>query len=86
MNLEDYDGLDMRRTGEAKNEHTILVRKPFGNRPLRRPISWDGNIQPDLTEMSCEDKRWVELVLDRVHWLALVLAVLHLQDVLPESR
>jgi hypothetical protein len=30
----------------------------------------------DLTEISCEDERWMELAQDRVKWRALVLAVL----------
>jgi hypothetical protein len=38
-----------------------------------------------LREMGCEDRRWMQLVQDRVKWLALVLAVLSLRVLLPES-
>jgi hypothetical protein len=39
----------------------------------------------DLTEMGCEDGRWMELAQDCVQWRALVLAVLNLRVLLPES-
>jgi hypothetical protein len=35
--------------------------------------------------MGCEDGRWMELARDRVQWRALVLAVLNLRVLLPES-
>jgi len=39
----------------------------------------------DLWEIGCEDGRWMELAQDRVQWQALVLAVLKLLVLLPES-
>jgi hypothetical protein len=39
----------------------------------------------DLREIGCEDGRWMELAQDRVQWRALVLAVLKLLVLLPES-
>jgi hypothetical protein len=39
----------------------------------------------DLREMGCEDGRWMELAQDHVQWWTLVLAVLNLQILLPES-
>jgi hypothetical protein len=39
----------------------------------------------DLREMGCEDGRWMELAQDRVQWRALLLAVLNLRVLLPES-
>jgi hypothetical protein len=36
-------------------------------------------------EMGCEDGRWMELAQDHVQWQALVLAVLNLRVLLPES-
>ena len=39
----------------------------------------------DLMEIGCEDGRWIELAQDRVQWLALVLSVLILCVLLPES-
>jgi hypothetical protein len=38
-----------------------------------------------LWETGCEDGRWMELAQDRVQWRALVLAVLNLRVLLPES-
>jgi hypothetical protein len=39
----------------------------------------------DLEKMRCEDVRWMELAQDRVQWRALLLAVLNLRVLLPES-
>ena len=39
----------------------------------------------DLREIGCEDGRWIELAQDRVQCQALVLAVLNLLVLLPES-
>jgi len=39
----------------------------------------------DVREIGCEDGRWMELAQDRVQWRALVLAVLNLLVLLPES-
>jgi hypothetical protein len=38
----------------------------------------------DLSEIGCEDVRWMELDQDRVQWQALVLAVLDLLVLLPQ--
>jgi hypothetical protein len=40
----------------------------------------------DLREICCEDGRWMELAQDLVQWQALVLAVLNLRVLLPESQ
>jgi len=39
----------------------------------------------DLMEIGCEDGRWMELAQDRVQWWDLVLAMLKLRVLLPES-
>jgi hypothetical protein len=39
----------------------------------------------DLGKIGCEDGSWMELAEDRVQWQALVLAVLNLLVLLPES-
>jgi hypothetical protein len=39
----------------------------------------------DLREIGYEDGKWMELVQDRVKWLALVLEVLNIHVLLPES-
>jgi hypothetical protein len=39
--------------GEMKNPYEILVGKPEGKRPLRRPRRrWEDNIKMDLREIS----------------------------------
>jgi hypothetical protein len=43
------------------------------------------NIKMDLRETGCEDVSWMELAEDRVQWRALVLVVLNLGVLLPES-
>ena len=40
----------------------ILVGKPEGKRPLRRPRHrWDDNINMDLQEVGCEGMDWIDL-------------------------
>jgi hypothetical protein len=39
----------------------------------------------NLREIGSENGRWMELAQDLVHWLALVLAVLNILVLLPES-
>jgi hypothetical protein len=40
----------------------------------------------DLREIGCEDGRWIEQAQDHVQWRDLVLAVLNLRVLLPESQ
>jgi hypothetical protein len=39
----------------------------------------------DLREMSCEERDWMELAQGHAQWRALVIAVLNLRVLLPES-
>jgi hypothetical protein len=39
----------------------------------------------DFMKIDNEDGRWLELVQDNVQWLALVIAVLNFQILLPEN-
>jgi hypothetical protein len=53
--------------GEIKNAYNILVGKPEGKRPLRRPRHrWEDNIRKDLKEIGW--KLWTVFMwlLDRV--------------------
>ena len=64
---------DVARMGEGRGVHRVLVGKPKGKRPLRRPRRrWEDNIKMDLQEVggSCGD--WMELAQDRDRWRALV--------------
>jgi hypothetical protein len=40
--------------GEGRGVYRVLVGKPEGNRPLRRPRRrWEDNIKLDLKELGC---------------------------------
>jgi hypothetical protein len=40
--------------GEGRGVYTVLVEKPEGKRPLRRPRhQWEDNIKADLQEVGC---------------------------------
>ena len=63
----------------------VLVGKPEGKRPLRRPRRrWEVNIKMDLQVVggSCGD--WMELAQDRDRWRALVGTVRNLR--VPKMR
>ena len=75
----------MARMGDGRGVHGVLVGKPEGKRPLGRPRRrWEDNIRMDLQEVgrSCGD--WMELVLDRDRWRALVGTVRNLR--VPKMR
>ena len=57
----------------------VLVGKPEGKRPLRRPRRrWEDNIKMDLREVrGCGF--WMELAQDRDRWRALVNTVMNLR-------
>jgi hypothetical protein len=59
--------------GEMMNAYRI------GKRPLGRPrCKWINNIKMDLREIGCDAMDWIELVLDRDQWRALVNTVMNL--------
>jgi len=42
------------RMGERRGEYSVLVGKPEGKRPLRRPRrGWEDNIKMDIQEVGC---------------------------------
>jgi hypothetical protein len=48
------------RMGEKRGVHRILVGKPEGKRPLRRPRrKWEDNIKMDLQDVGCGID-WIE--------------------------
>jgi hypothetical protein len=68
------------RMGERRNAYRLLVGKPEGKRPLRRPRRrWLDNIRMDLVEVSRGDMDWNGLAQDRDRWRALVNSVLNLR-------
>jgi hypothetical protein len=66
--------------GEKRNVSRLLVRKPEGKRPLRRPRRrWVDNSRMDLGEVGWGDVDWIGLARDRNRWRALVNSVLNLR-------
>jgi hypothetical protein len=68
------------RMGEKRNAYRLLVGKPEGKIPLRRPRRrWVDNIRMDLGEMGWGDVDWIGLAKDRNRWRTLVNSVLNLR-------
>jgi hypothetical protein len=66
--------------GEERGVCRVLVGKPDGKRPLRRPrCKWEDNIQMDLQEVGCGGMDWIGLAQDRDRWRTIVNAVLNLR-------
>jgi hypothetical protein len=65
--------------GERRCIYRVLVGKPEGKRPLRRPrCRWEDNIEMDLQEVRFGGLDWMELAQDRDRWWALVNVVMNL--------
>ena len=63
----------------------VLVEKPEGKRPVRRPWHrWKDNIKMDLREVGCEGMDWIGLTQYRDRWRALVSMVRNLR--VPKMR
>jgi hypothetical protein len=61
------------RMGENSGVHRVLVGKPEGKRPLRRPRRrWEDNIKMDIQEVGGVRGEWMELAQERDRWRALV--------------
>jgi hypothetical protein len=68
------------RIGERMSTYRILVGKPEGKRPLRRPgRRWEDNIKMDLREIGWDGIDWIDLAQDRDQWRALVNTVMNLR-------
>jgi hypothetical protein len=58
--------------GKRRGQYRVLVWKPDGNGPLRRPRRrWVDNIKVDLQEVKCEGMGCIDLAQDRGRWRAL---------------
>jgi len=66
--------------GEEKGVHRVLLGKPEGRRPLRRPRHrWVDNIRMDFQEVGCGYMGWIGLAQDRDRWRTLVSAAMNLR-------
>jgi hypothetical protein len=66
--------------GEERSVYRVLVGRPEGKRPLRRPrCRWEDNIKMDLTEIGIDGANWIRLAQDRVQWRAFVYTVMNLR-------
>jgi hypothetical protein len=66
--------------GEQRNIYRILVGKPDGKRPLRRPrCRWHDNIKMDFREKGWGSMDWIDVPQDRDQWRALVNTVMNLR-------
>jgi hypothetical protein len=55
------------RMEERRGVYRVLVGRPVGKRPLRRPRrSWEDNIKLDLREIGIYWTNWIQLAQDRV--------------------
>jgi hypothetical protein len=66
--------------------YRVLMGKPEGKRPLRRPRRrWEDGIKMDLREIGWGSVEWIHLAQDRDRWRAVVNAVLNLRALAPRS-
>ena len=67
------------RYGERRGAYRVLVERSERNRPLGRPGNiWEGNIKMNIQEVE-GGMSWIDLVLDRDRWRALVNAAINLR-------
>jgi hypothetical protein len=62
------------------NVYRVLLEKPEGKRPLRRPRrAWEYGIKMDLRDIGWGGVEWIHLAQDRDRWRAVVNAVMNLR-------
>jgi hypothetical protein len=66
--------------GENRNSYRLVVGKPEGKMPLRRPrLKWLDTTRNDLGEVGWGDVDLIGLTQDRNRWRAIVNSVLNRQ-------
>jgi hypothetical protein len=78
----------MRWAGHIERKvYKVLVGKPEGKRPLRRPrCRWEDGIRMDLREISLGGVDLIRLAQDRDWWQAIVSAVMNLWVLAPRRK
>ena len=65
--------------GERRGAYRVLMGKPEGKKPLRRPrCRWKDNIKVDLQEVGWGGMDWFDMAQDRDRWRACANAVMNL--------
>jgi hypothetical protein len=64
--------------GEKEDEYRVLVGRPEGNRPLRRPGCRSEDIKLDITEIGKGCMECIILDWDRNKWRAFVITMMNL--------
>jgi hypothetical protein len=66
--------------GEGRGVYRVLVGRPEGKRPLRRPRRrWKDNIKIVLRDKGIDRANWIRLAQDRVQLRAFVNTVMNLR-------
>jgi hypothetical protein len=64
--------------GDNRNAYKIMVGRPEGKRPLRRPRRrWLDNVKMDLIETGWGGVDWIDLAQDRDQWRSLMNTVVN---------
>jgi len=64
---------------EVRIVHRVLVGRPDGKRPLRKPRRRrKDNIKMDLRKIGMDGANWIRLAHDRAQWRAFVNTVMNL--------
>jgi len=66
--------------GEGRYVYRVLVGRPEGKRPLRRPKRrLEDNIKLDLREIGIDGANWIQLAQGRVQWRGFLDMVMNLR-------
>jgi hypothetical protein len=66
--------------GEGRGVYRVLVGRPDGKRPLRRPRRrWEDNIKLDLREIGIDVTNRIWVAQDRFQWRAFVNTVMNVR-------
>jgi hypothetical protein len=65
------------RMGEGRGVYRVLIGRPEGKRPLKRPKRRkEDNIKMDLREIGIDRVNWIRLAQDTVQWRAFVSTIM----------